>query len=226
MKVAGRANIPVERRRVKYLRLQINRHGEVKAIAPLRMAAAEIDQFIQQKKAWIARKQAEIAAAEHRVSERQAQWQPNELCLHGETYCCIVDPGLGGRAISVCRERKTLSSSAVYDKSVLYQMYANEYLPKRLAQLALQHDFQYQRCTIRNQKTRWGSCSAKGNISLNWRLVQMPNWVCDYVLIHELAHTRHLNHSQAFWACVESAYGEATAAKQWLREQARINLDG
>ena len=69
----------------------------------------------------------------------------------------------------------------------------------RLSQLAKQHGFSYKKVSIRNQRTRWGSCSAKGNISLNIKLVALPQELADYVILHELVHTRVHNHSRKFW---------------------------
>jgi predicted metal-dependent hydrolase len=69
----------------------------------------------------------------------------------------------------------------------------------RLTELAKQHSFTYNKVSIRNQRTRWGSCSAKGNISLNIKLVALPPELFDYVILHELVHTRVHNHSRRFW---------------------------
>ncbi|MDR9778433.1 M48 family metallopeptidase, partial [Rhizobium hidalgonense] len=70
----------------------------------------------------------------------------------------------------------------------------------RLDDLAQQHGFKYSSCTVRHAKTRWGSCSVKGSINLNAGLVLMPLHLLDYVVLHELCHTRQLNHSSLFWA--------------------------
>jgi hypothetical protein len=77
---------------------------------------------------------------------------------------------------------------------------ARKKLFNRLKELSAQHGFHYNKVTIRNQKTRWGSCSSKNNINLNMKLVRLPDEMIDYVLLHELVHTRIKNHTQAFWA--------------------------
>ena len=91
-------------------------------------------------------------------------------------------------------------------------------LPTRLRELAAVHSLEVNRVSIRNQRTRWGSCGRDGHISLNWRLVLMPPWVRDYVLIHELMHLRRLDHSPAYWRLVASACPEYPKARRWLRE--------
>lgn len=90
-------------------------------------------------------------------------------------------------------------------------------LPPRVREFAAQHQFTVQRITVRNQKSRWGSCSRRGTISLNWRLIQTPDFVRDYIILHELAHLRHMNHSGRFWAEVERLCPDYTVAERWLK---------
>jgi len=88
----------------------------------------------------------------------------------------------------------------------------------RLNEIAKMHGFSYAKVTIRKQKTRWGSCSAKNNISLNINLIRLPEKLRDYVMLHELVHTRIKNHSQAFWAELDQAIGgNAKALAQKVR---------
>jgi predicted metal-dependent hydrolase len=94
-------------------------------------------------------------------------------------------------------------------------------LPPRLIELAAQHGLTVTRVSIRNQRWRWGSCSRSGHICLNWRLVQMPEAVRDYVMLHELMHLKRMDHSPKFWKLVEKACPDYEAARAYLRAHSR-----
>jgi predicted metal-dependent hydrolase len=91
-------------------------------------------------------------------------------------------------------------------------------LARRVRELAQEHPSDVKHIVIRNQRSRWGSCSCNGSISLNWRLIQLPDHVRDYIIIHELMHLRQLNHSPRFWQEVEKACPDYRAAEEWLKQ--------
>jgi len=93
-------------------------------------------------------------------------------------------------------------------------------LPARLLELAAVHRLSVSRVSVRNQRWRWGSCSRSGHICLNWRLIQMPASVRDYVMIHELMHLKRMDHSPRFWKLVAEACPSFKEARAWLREAA------
>ena len=94
-------------------------------------------------------------------------------------------------------------------------------LPERCRILAAQTGLHPSRVAVRDQRSRWGSCSARGAIMLNWRLLQMPPSVADYVILHELVHLDHPNHSRRFWTGVERVCAEWRASERWLRRHGR-----
>jgi predicted metal-dependent hydrolase len=103
------------------------------------------------------------------------------------------------------------------DTQRVWRARAKAVLPARLYELAGRYGLAVTAVSIRSQKTRWGSCGRNGHISLNWRLMLMPDWVRDYVLVHELMHLRRLDHSPTFWRLVEVACPEYRLARRWLR---------
>ncbi len=95
---------------------------------------------------------------------------------------------------------------------------AKRKLTRRLKHLAGKHGFTYNRVFIRNQKTRWGSCSHKNNINLNMKIIHLPEELMDYVILHELAHTRFKNHNNNFWAELNRLVGNGKGMASRLRE--------
>jgi predicted metal-dependent hydrolase len=94
---------------------------------------------------------------------------------------------------------------------------ARRELPPALLALARAHDITVTRVSVRNQRSRWGACSARGSITLNWRLILVPDCVREYVMIHELMHRRELNHSKRFWNHVAAACPNFQESRRWLR---------
>ena len=138
-------------------------------------------------------------------AERERDWIASELKRVADKQAAVVDEG------------------AVSEQSVLRKRAKRE-LPVRLTELASRLGLTVSRISVKNQRLRWGSCSRAGHICLNWRLVQMPPWVRDYVLIHELMHLKRLDHSPAFWNLVATACPNYKEARTWLRSTARSTL--
>ena len=101
---------------------------------------------------------------------------------------------------------------------------AERELPPRLMDYARQHGVAVARVCVRNQRSRWGACSSTGTITLNWRLLQLPPWVCDYVIMHELMHRRQPNHSVRFWREVASVCPQWREAERWIKKNGRTIL--
>lgn len=99
---------------------------------------------------------------------------------------------------------------------------AAQYIPPRVAMYAERIGVSYGRITIRHQRTRWGSCSTKGNLNFNCLLMLTPPEVIDYVIVHELCHRKEMNHSARFWALVASILPDYARQKRWLREHGAV----
>ncbi len=95
---------------------------------------------------------------------------------------------------------------------------AKTYIPQRVSYYAQRMGVTYGRICIREQKTRWGSCSSKGNLNFNWKLILMPREILDYVVVHELAHRREMNHSASFWRIVEAELPDYRERRRALKE--------
>ena len=120
-------------------------------------------------------------------------------------------------ALENARPRETISPDVERE----WRTRATRELPARLLELAAAHGLRVDRVSVRNQRWRWGSCSRSGHICLNWRLVQMPPPIRDYVMLHELMHLKRMDHSPRFWKLVAQACPDYQAARKWLRDHAR-----
>jgi len=112
-----------------------------------------------------------------------------------------------------------------FDPNFVRQLAQSE-LVRRTLELAAETNSEISCITIRNQRTRWGSCSRRRAISLNWRLIQTPAFVLDYIILHELMHLRQMNHSKRFWDEVEKVCPTWREAEKWLRQHGREIMPG
>ncbi len=104
------------------------------------------------------------------------------------------------------------------EKKKLYRSQAREVISRRAAYFAPLMGVSYNRIAIKETKTRWGSCSAKGNLNFHWKLILMPAKILDYVVVHELAHLKEMNHSPRFWVQVEKMLPDYRQRRKWLKE--------
>ena len=102
-----------------------------------------------------------------------------------------------------------------------YRELARAVIGQRVPYFAAKMGVTYGRISIRDQKTRWGSCSGRGNLNFNWKLVLMPPEVLDYVVVHELAHRKQMNHSPLFWAEVGRVLPDYESRRRWLKEHGK-----
>jgi len=112
-------------------------------------------------------------------------------------------------------ERKFLVENIL---KLWYKKVAKIYLKDRLGYFCKITGLTYNIMRIKEQKTRWGSCSKKGNLNFNWKLIMSPEWVIDYIIVHEVCHLRYLNHSKDFWNMVALYMPGYKKAREWLKE--------
>ena len=202
----------------QYLRRMLPQDAPVKRLADVlgqsRQTAARL--FAERNTTWI------LHQLQHqRDQPTQARpWQPGtEILFRGQLTPLVVTPHGAGAVVQLAGETWPAPAETDLRPTVERQLraLAARELPARTLALAEIHGFAVQRVTVRNQCSRWGSCSRRGTLSLNWRLIQMPDFVRDYVIWHELAHTREHNHSARFWRLVEQVCPEYPAAQRWLK---------
>ena len=199
----------------KYV-LRVRPDGTVRVTIPRAGSRAGAVRFVEAHLSWILKERARLEA-EH----PPRQWTDGStIMLRGEPVAIALSDGVavyGGRTVRVPPGTDDLRPLIEADLRAL----ATETLIPRLHALAAQHNLVVGRVTIRNQRSRWGSCSRGGRIALNFRLVQMPPAISDYVMIHELMHIPQQNHGPRFWRLVAAACPEFRGAELWLKTQGR-----
>lgn len=185
-------NVKIIRSNRKTLAIQINPDLSVTVRAPMYAPQSDIERILREKESWIQKHIEKIREQEEKRKKMQGE--------KGE-YGELVE-----RDYLTNEEIKKLADKAL------------QHIPKRVSYFAKHIGVTYGKITIRNQKTRWGSCSSKGNLNFNCLLMLTPPEVIDYVVVHELCHRKEMNHSGAFWAEVEKVLPDYKEQVKWLKE--------
>ncbi len=177
---------------------------------------AEAFAFAQRQSAWLAKQLAKPPR-----SRPATEWQHGtEILFRGERVSLRLETHASGCVVKFSDQSILLRQAATNLRPAierhLWQLAAIE-LPPRLLAFAAQLQVTVQRVTVRSQRSRWGSCSRAGTVSLNWRLVQTPDFVRDYICVHELMHRREMNHSARYWRHVAEAFPRWEEAERWLK---------
>jgi len=199
-------------KKAKYLQLRINRQ-HLELIIPARISLAEGEHFLHKKSDW-------ILSHVHLFGEER-------ISLFGKKMSVYLQPDLFLKKYRVeiknekltfyVPESNTLSVVELFDKYLRHV--ALKYLSERTRELSTRFSFSVSKISVRGQSTRWGSCSRRGNISLNYLLLKFRREVIDYVIIHELCHLRQMNHSRRFWHEVAAILPDYKKLKNELKNQ-------
>lgn len=219
------------RRRREGLRLTVQRDGTLKVAAPLRAPLKLIEEFVLSHADWI--------EVQKEKALRRAAEKPEKRFVAGETFRFFgverelvyetLDPRSRPRLELVenylvahlsCGESGQEADGKIVRAMIakFYDRQARLHLPERVEHFACAMQVKPSGLSFRCQKTRWGSCSTLGHISLNWKIVFAPEAVIDYLVVHELAHLVHANHSREFWNLVAKHDPEYLSHRRWLRD--------
>lgn len=199
----------------RYL-LRLRSDGVARVTIPRGGTQTEARAFVERNRDWLEQQLA-------RQQVKSAGWQiGTEIWFRGERVRIeAMEPDqirFGGEILKLPKTATDLQP--VIEKHL--RILAMRELPARVMEFAALHQSPVKRVTVRNQKSRWGSCSHRGTISLNWRLIQTPDWVRDYIILHELAHLRQMNHSDKFWLEVQKLCPDYLLAERWLKQNAKL----
>jgi predicted metal-dependent hydrolase len=199
--------------------LRVKPDGTLRVTIPRRGSRGEAIDFVGRHLAWITKERARV-----RRDQAPVLWtHGSTILLDGQPVTITVEP-VGDKFLARYGVRAVRAGDAADVRGAIerdLRALAAERLIPRLHEFAAHFAVTVTRATIRNQRSRWGSCSRRGAIALNFRLVQMPPAVADYVLIHELMHLKQQNHGPRFWGLVEQACPSYQDSERWLRTQGR-----
>lgn len=223
LEVGGR-RVPlllVRHARARRYLLRLRADGTARVTVPRGGSVAEARRFAERNLAWLDEQLKRLTVAPPTPRE----WRlGTEVLFRGEWVRLESDPN-GGNVVNIgSLKLPGLDPAADLRPAIeghLRRVTQRE-LPPRVMELAGLHQLSVRRVTVRNQRSRWGSCSRRGTISLNWRLIQTPPFVCDYIILHELMHLREMNHSPRYWRQVEDVCPDYRQAEQWLKQHSRL----
>lgn len=215
----------------KTIAIKIEENGQINIYVPVGIDMDYIDKVIQSKESW-------IWSNYHRILENNragiADCSKTELQngsilkFKGKEYNLQIFK-LGrknqiyfdGDFIIVCVKDLNNQEEIINLVENFYREYARKVFTEKVEKFAEKMQVTYGRISIKEQKTRWGSCSSKGNLNFNWKVVKAPEYVIDYLVVHELSHRIEMNHSKAFWKVVKDTLPEYEAGKNWLKEKGK-----
>jgi hypothetical protein len=211
------------RKRRKTIALQISEKAELVIRAPSFMRMDEINRFVSQKQNWIER------AIQNQRARLAAQ--ANRRFAAGETFYYLGEPHMlnvffnppvadGVTAKTPCIHPNTPDNPALRKRLLVdwYKEKARTLIPQRVDFFSRMMNLPYGNVKITSAQKRWGSCSARNDLSFSYRLVMTPPPVIDYVIVHELSHIRHKNHSARFWQQVQKIIPEHQTLRRWLKD--------
>lgn len=216
-----------ESTRARYVNFRIHVETGLEVVVPSGAHIPNLESLIQQRQSWILK---HLRRLETSQPKTERAFHTGDILLYlGEEYALDLVSAPRQKRVSVARQGQhirvrfpsTPPHNAVAVQSGLeswYRSQAKRFLIPRTTEIASELGWVFGKITIRGQKTRWGSCSSKGNLNFNWRLMMTPPDAIDYVIIHELCHLHELNHSKRFWALVETHCPNYRYWRRWLKE--------
>ena len=202
--------------RAKWARLEIQLHRGVRVVLPERAPESDAEKLLRSKSSWLLRNLARY--------ERLQKIVPNRRFVTGERLPYLDETLTLSVAARVERRGETLFVPARHPRAALEEWYVSQAeveFPRRVTEVATRFGIAIKRVRVSRARTRWGTCSRTGSISLNWRLMLAPSVIVDYLVAHELSHVGHRNHSTAFWSRVAELHPAYAESERWLRRNGR-----
>ncbi len=199
----------------KRISLKISQRGGIILVLPIKTKIDKAIKFAKSKQDWINENISKIPA-------------PNKITIGSSIPLMgcnskIIHSGYFGKTYHEQNNIYVFAKPDYIEENVI--SYLKSLALKKVnaysEQFSKQTGLKYKNISIRDSKTRWGSCSSSGNITFSWRLIMMPDFVMQYVVAHEIAHLKEMNHGQNFWNLVEKIFPDYIKARKWLKQNGR-----
>lgn len=231
-----KVTIIIEKRKRKTLEIQIKSGVLVRVLAPQRLAIKRIHQILEEKMDWITEKVRQKRVLEtKRLSEPLESDHLNQVMIEGLLKAVVIHrqestgkqnlPSVtleGDRLHMTLKGTPSTEAEDLAQQRIILETFLRQLCKTKLDILvpyyARMLGVSVNRVVVKEQKRRWGSCSSLKNLNFNWRCAMMPDWVFEYIVIHEICHLVHMNHSKAFWDLVRTVDPNFEQAKVWLRK--------
>lgn len=206
--------------RARAMSLRISAGRGLELVLPSTTPLADGLEFMRRKSGWIARHRERLIRVERIAAGRERL--PDATLYRGRSYPVHLRNSSTARVELTTTHMRVLARDHTAARAAVrnwFEHRARLMIPQRVRELAAAHHVAdgVRRICVRDQRTRWGSCSAKGTLSFNWRLIMMPPDIMDYVIVHELAHLQHPHHRRGFWRAVEEMLPDYRRGRHWLK---------
>ncbi|QNU67835.1 M48 family metallopeptidase [Ruminiclostridium herbifermentans] len=228
-------NYIVTRSNRKTIGITIDKNGLVKVTSPYRVSESYINELMYKKSSWIQKKLLELKSRAEKAKSPKMFYNGESFLYLGNEFELKICRDSSCKKATVKIEGKNIVIDLPINfntdniKKILRQWYIEQFkhiAAERINHYSAQIGVFPKKVTIREQKTRWGSCSSKGNINLNWKLIMASLEVLDYVIVHELCHMIAMNHSEEFWKIVGTFSPQYKNYRDWLRHNGEsLNFD-
>jgi len=210
--------------RARHVRLEVRPQTGLSVIVPRSYNIGQLPRLLESKERWISSNLARFSHFQSLSADKELR-SGDTIPYLGRDLELVKRENHDGVG-SITLEENTLAVSPVLFKNGIlklalehwYRTEAAKLINERADKLSSQMGISYKRIIIRGQKTRWGSCSRKKNLSFNWKLIMAPEPVLDYVIIHEFTHLKEMNHSKRFWKLVAQYCPRWREYKKWLKQ--------
>lgn len=217
-------NYKVIKSKRKTISIIIHPTKEVIVRAPKQISSDQIRNIVESKGDWIVKKLSDMPDVIIPVEKDYTEG--DKILYRGKEYIIKVIKAVGtSRSSIVLRDKEIVVARKANEKKrvqeLLLEWYkdnARSLVKERIAYYMPQINKPIGTIRIKNQRRRWGSCSSKGNLNFNWKIVMMPDDMLDYIIVHELCHLKHLNHSKLFWESVKKILPDYKVREQWIKE--------